>query len=280
MFFSQAGAAAVITVDRGAITDITSKVVTENKMDEKIHVINSQVDDLSLPNGFVKVDTIVSDWFGEMLLHRSSLLSVIKARDKFLKPGGKIFPDTASLYIVGIDDCQYFDQTLLSFWTDVYGINMAAMADTERMEPHYINLDEKNVMTNNRLLWEIDMNTIKKEEIEFNVPFELDIVKTGYIRGFAIYYSATFSEGLERITFSTLQSLEKTVVYLDKFLICRVGDQLKGTIHMKPEEGKLKMRVNVDFKVEKLDKVNFVIQIVVVQGSVMEVIQSKNFVMI
>ena len=245
----------MIAVGRGSVTDITEKVVSENKMEDKICVINSPVEDIiSLPDGLDKVDIIVSDWFGDMLLHRFALMSVIKARDKFLKHGGKMFPDTASLYMVGIDDAQYFEQTCLSYWNNVYGINMAAMADAERKEPQFINLDERHVMTNNCLIREIDINTIKKEEIDFNVPYELEISKKGYIRGFAIFYSAMFSEGLRRVTFSTLQYKEKTVLYLKEFLVCQLGDQLKGAVHMEQQEDKLKMRVKVEFKVENRDE--------------------------
>lgn len=43
------------------------------------------------------VDVLVSEWMGYCLLYESMLLSVLFARDKWLKPGGAILPDTATM---------------------------------------------------------------------------------------------------------------------------------------------------------------------------------------
>ncbi|OEL26192.1 putative protein arginine N-methyltransferase 3 [Dichanthelium oligosanthes] len=45
-------------------------------------------------NGF---DVLVSEWMGYCLLYESMLSSVLYARDHFLKPGGAILPDTATI---------------------------------------------------------------------------------------------------------------------------------------------------------------------------------------
>lgn len=58
-------------------------------------IIHSRVEDATLPE---KVDIIVSEWMGFYLLHEAMLDSVILARDKFLKPGGLVFPESATLY--------------------------------------------------------------------------------------------------------------------------------------------------------------------------------------
>jgi protein arginine N-methyltransferase 6 len=45
-----------------------------------------------------KVDVIISEWMGYMLLYESMLPSVLFARDKWLKPGGLILPSHATVY--------------------------------------------------------------------------------------------------------------------------------------------------------------------------------------
>lgn len=60
-----------------------------------LKVINARVEDVVLPE---KVDVIVSEWMGFYLLHEAMLESVIVARDRFLKPTGVIFPESATLY--------------------------------------------------------------------------------------------------------------------------------------------------------------------------------------
>lgn len=53
-----------------------------------------KVEDLVLQDN-EKVDIIVSEWMGFYLLHEGMLDSVIYARDKFLKPEGYLFPESA-----------------------------------------------------------------------------------------------------------------------------------------------------------------------------------------
>jgi hypothetical protein len=42
---------------------------------------------------FVQVDIIISEWMGYCLFYESMLDTVLYARDKWLKPGGLMFPD-------------------------------------------------------------------------------------------------------------------------------------------------------------------------------------------
>lgn len=43
------------------------------------------------------VDVLLSEWMGYCLLYETMLSSVLYARDKWLKPGGAILPDTATI---------------------------------------------------------------------------------------------------------------------------------------------------------------------------------------
>lgn len=50
---------------------------------------------------------IISEWMGYFLLYESMLDTVIYARDRWLKPGGLMLPDQATLYVGAIEDEQY-----------------------------------------------------------------------------------------------------------------------------------------------------------------------------
>lgn len=53
--------------------------------------------DSSMPVAEHSVDVLVSEWMGYCLLFESMLGSVLYARDKWLKPGGAMLPDTATM---------------------------------------------------------------------------------------------------------------------------------------------------------------------------------------
>lgn len=46
----------------------------------------------------MKVDIIVSEWMGFYLLHEGMLDDVLLGRDKFLKPNGLMFPESAIMW--------------------------------------------------------------------------------------------------------------------------------------------------------------------------------------
>ena len=49
-----------------------------------------------------QVDIIISEWMGYFLLRESMLDSVLFARDKFLRPGGAMYPSHARMYLAPI----------------------------------------------------------------------------------------------------------------------------------------------------------------------------------
>lgn len=57
------------------------------------------IETISLPE---QVDIIISEWMGYFLLRESMLDSVLVARDKFLRPGGALYPSHASIYLAPI----------------------------------------------------------------------------------------------------------------------------------------------------------------------------------
>ncbi|KAH8020482.1 hypothetical protein HPB51_002431 [Rhipicephalus microplus] len=81
MFCAQAGARKVYAVEASGVAEVAEKVVSSNKVEDQVVVIQSKVEEATLPE---KVDVIVSEWMGYMLLYESMLQSVIFARDKWL----------------------------------------------------------------------------------------------------------------------------------------------------------------------------------------------------
>ena len=92
---AQAGAAKVYAVEYTDMAVHARKMVEQNGVSDIVEVIQSSVEDLELP---CKVDIIVSEWMGYFLLRESMLDSVIRARNKWMKPEGSMFPSHATMY--------------------------------------------------------------------------------------------------------------------------------------------------------------------------------------
>lgn len=76
-------------------------VADANGVGDIVEVIQATMEDVELPE---KVDIIVSEWMGYMLLRESMLDSVLVARDRWLKPGGALYPSHATLYMAPMFD--------------------------------------------------------------------------------------------------------------------------------------------------------------------------------
>lgn len=87
--------------------NFAEQIVKDNNLSNVITLVKGKVEEVDLPHGIEKVDIIISEWMGYCLFYESMLDTVIFARDKWLKPGGLIFPDKATLYVCAIEDRQY-----------------------------------------------------------------------------------------------------------------------------------------------------------------------------
>lgn len=113
------------------------------------------------------VDIIISEWMGYFLLYESMLDSVLYARDKYLSPGGLMFPDEATLFLAGIEDQDYKEEKIgcecclpasssqrkltsvaRAVWDDVYGFDYSCIKEIALKEPLVDTVDLKAVVTN------------------------------------------------------------------------------------------------------------------------------------
>lgn len=106
----KAGAKHVVGVDMSSIINKAKQIVAANGMADKITLLQGKMEEVNIP--FPKVDIIISEWMGYFLLYESMLDTVLYARDRYLVPDGKIFPDKATIYLGGIEDGEYKDEKI------------------------------------------------------------------------------------------------------------------------------------------------------------------------
>merc|ERR1719394_229847 len=192
-------------------------------LDDVVTIIRGKVEEISLPEGVDKVDIIISEWMGYCLFYESMLDTVLYARDKWLAPGGLMFPDRATLYVCGIEDRQYKDDKI-HWWDEVYGFDMSCIRKVALTEPLVDTVDCNQVVTNSYLIKEIDIQTCTKEDIPFTSPPE-----------------------------ARYTHWKQTVFYLDDYLTCKKGDEVTGVFSMKPNTRNVRdldFEIKVDFNGE------------------------------
>ena len=106
--------------DASGITRHTRRLVKENGFEDVIEVIRGRMEDITYDDITEPVDVVVSEWMGYALLFESMLPSVVDARDRFLKPGGLVLPNVATVHLALLSDQPRYDRSV-TFWEDVYG---------------------------------------------------------------------------------------------------------------------------------------------------------------
>uniref|UniRef100_A0ACD5YXF3 Uncharacterized protein n=1 Tax=Avena sativa TaxID=4498 RepID=A0ACD5YXF3_AVESA len=191
LFAAKAGASKVVAVDGSAkMTSVATQVakingllydentkVEQNRSPHVISVVHTKAEELNHkmripPNGF---DMLVSEWMGYCLLYESMLSSVIYARDHFLKPGGAILPDTATILGAGFGR----GGTSLPFWENVYGFDMSCIGKevtgSSARFPLVDILPSQDIVTDTAVLHSFDLASMKESDMDFTSSLELGL---------------------------------------------------------------------------------------------------------
>ncbi|KAL5197215.1 hypothetical protein ABZP36_000727 [Zizania latifolia] len=195
LFAAKAGASRVIAVDGSAkMVSVATEVAKNNgflygenmEMEQKrdtqvISVVHTKAEELNhkiqVPSsGF---DVLVSEWMGYCLLYESMLSSVLYARDHFLKPGGAILPDNATIFGAGFGK----GGTSLPFWENVYGFDMSCIGKevtgNSARFPVVDIVESQDIVTETAVLHSFDLATMKPNEMDFTASFELRLSESG-----------------------------------------------------------------------------------------------------
>jgi len=232
MFAAKAGAKKVFGIECAEIYHKAKKIVEDNGFQDTITLIKGKVEEITLPVD--SVDIIISEWMGYFLLYESMLDTVLFARDKWLAKGGHIFPDKASMFIMGIEDHEY-RQSKIDYWKNVWSFDMSVIRELAIMEPLVDTCDPNQIVSSADKLIDIDIYTVQKKELDFSAKFSIDATRDDFLHGFVVYFSVDFSRSHRPIGFSTgphdkYTHWKQTVFYLDEPVSVSRGDCIAGRI--------------------------------------------------
>jgi 2-polyprenyl-3-methyl-5-hydroxy-6-metoxy-1,4-benzoquinol methylase len=222
LFAARAGAKLVIGVDASDIIKQARRVVSANGFDGVIKLIGGKIEEVELP--VQQVDIIVSEWMGYFLVFESMLESVLFARDKWLRPGGLIYPDKFTMNIAAIEGGELKDKNI-NFWHNVCGFDMSVMKEDAINEPLCTILHAQCVVSDAvQLGGELDVMTLPKglgscsralipqnddeygeNDDEYGesgtgnggakdpwIPFSMTAARHDFVHGFAVFFDCIF----------------------------------------------------------------------------------------
>jgi len=239
-------------------------LVAANGLAHVIEVMQGTAEEVVLPE---KVDIIISEWMGYFLLRESMLDSVLVARDKWLKPGGAMYPSHARMLLAPMcgTSGRKRSQELADArdgWTDFcastrdsFGVDMSSLtAAFVKEQTQYCletsawsDISPSQLLGPPCVLTAYDLNTCTVEDIRApQAPFTLELDETGPEGGvdaFLGWFDVDFrgsaaSPAQVAVTLDTAPEEAgsthwgQQAFYLHPPAAARAGDVLTGTFQM------------------------------------------------
>ncbi|KAG5178611.1 S-adenosyl-L-methionine-dependent methyltransferase [Tribonema minus] len=212
LWCAKAGAAKVFAVEYTDMAKHARKLIEANGASDIVEVIQSSVEALQLDG---PVDIIISEWMGYFLLRESMLDSVVRARDRWLAPGGLMFPSHATMYWGLVSDeedrlakaAEYLQST--QEWhrfkremRQYYDCDMNVLEGVyeEEQKGYYIlssfwaELQPDQCVGQGAMIKHFDMHTCTLEDVQGveETPFRINVEHDCRVSGFAGWFTADF----------------------------------------------------------------------------------------
>ena len=225
IFAARAGAKHVYAIENAEIAFFAREIIKNNGLSDKITVIKGKMEEITLPVD--KVDIIISEWMGYFLLYESMLDSVLWARDKYLAPDGKMFPDRAIIYMAAMED-EGEKRRRGAFWKNQYGVDMSIMTNVVLKEPciDYLNAFEDRsqfdmIISSTEQIIDFDLVHMKKEDVNFSASYSLLIKQNSTASALVTWFDCLFHDVKKKVRLSTspfepYTHWKNTIFYIDK----------------------------------------------------------------
>eukprot|EP00240_Pyramimonas_obovata_P003881 CAMPEP_0118931792 /NCGR_PEP_ID=MMETSP1169-20130426/8007_1 /TAXON_ID=36882 /ORGANISM="Pyramimonas obovata, Strain CCMP722" /LENGTH=374 /DNA_ID=CAMNT_0006874333 /DNA_START=141 /DNA_END=1265 /DNA_ORIENTATION=+ len=286
---AKAGAKKVYAVEATYMAKHAKTLAENNGVGDKIEVMQGYMEQLELPE---KVDIIISEWMGYFLLRESMLDSVLVARDKWLKPGGALYPSHCRMFLSAIRSNQpakkHMDyQDSLGNWNgftrttyEKYGVNLQCLSqeyDKEQAQyflqtSSWVDIHPNQCVGPAYVLKELDLNTCSVDDIKVvDESFELSMEpaesngqQETQVAGFCGWFDVHFrgseeNPADEEVLLSTAPDpmgathWGQQAFWLHPSTGVSFGDKLKGKLHMeRSKENHRLMNVMIDYSHNRL----------------------------
>jgi histone-arginine methyltransferase CARM1 len=244
LFAAKAGARVVYAVEASNMAQFARQLAETNpEIGSKIKVIHGKVEEINLPE---KVDVLVSEPMGTLLVNERMLESYIYARDHFLKPGGKLFPRVGRIHVAAFSDSILYTEvaTKAQFWQQpsFYGVDLTCLhtpAATGYFNQVVVDQIPPNVLISNTAEHTFDFSTCTESELQdFTIPLSLQVAAPCTIHGIASWFDVLFDGSTVQRYLSTSPGLPVThwfqlrCVLESPIIVYKPGDTVSGELRL------------------------------------------------
>ena len=198
VFAARAGAARVYAVEQTSVAVLAQDLVAANGVAQIVRVIQGDVLDIELPE---RVDVVVSEWLGGFGIDEGMLVPVITARDRWLKPGGAMIPQSVTAWAALVYD-RYLGDMVDFLRDNPYGLRLGDLVDKTVNEILYSGSSRHLAAGDRRSeasrLWttEADVIALGQAQAPHEAETMLPVREQGTANALALWFSAELAAGV------------------------------------------------------------------------------------
>eukprot|EP00913_Durusdinium_trenchii_P027356 g25663.t2 len=228
VFAAQAGARRVVAVE----ADVE---MAELAQEEVAQVVDQALDGQ-------KVDVLISEWMGFMLVCEDMFRSVVFARDRWLAEGGQMLPRRCQLFAAPFSHMELVERQT-GFWgSKPYGVDLSVLAfpalDQHLCRPVIGSLTQQQLLSDGDLLFELDCQKAARDAVrQRDCHFTAVVQHQGHFHGIAVWFDCELLAGLHFTTGPQGDPThwEQTLLFLDPAselmdMNLQQGDEIAGEL--------------------------------------------------
>ena len=235
LFAAQAGARRVYALERApGAAAIARQLVAANGMAGVIDVIDADAEAAQLPE---QVDVLVSEWLGCYGVDENMLAPVLTARDRWLKPGGRMIPSLVTAWLAPVHHEAAREAT--TFRTQPYGLDLSALAPYSADEAVWLpgGVAAGDLRADPQTLWSVDCRAMPAGEARTPYAAQLTFTLTGDgVNGVVAWFSAEMpgTDALSNAPGAPKTHWGQLLFPLASAQQARAGDELQIGFHNVP----------------------------------------------
>jgi len=202
----KAGAERVYAIEETRIGDLARQVFQANGVDDKIHLLEGNSAQISLPE---RADVLVSEIIGNDPFGESVLESMGDAVGRFLKPDARMIPNHLAVYAAPVEmPTKELEESLVTpasvaRWYAAYGIDFTPLAIAARLSP-FASFARPRDLVAWPLLAEPQVAYAHPLAVKLHAQKAVDLAFTttraGRCDGIALWFSLSLAPGIELTT--------------------------------------------------------------------------------
>jgi type I protein arginine methyltransferase len=225
----RAGARKVYAIEKLDSIELARRVAALNGVEDKIVFLRENSTDVTLPE---KADVLISETLGSFALEENTLTFTIDARERFLKPGGRMLPEQIQLWLAPVEVPDTYAK--MEFWKDVCGFDFSPARDEMTRKLLVEDVAPGDLLAEPARSAGVDLRTVSDASLRHTVGFVVQ--RAGTLHGLAGWFEVQLSPS---VIFDTAPGSPPThwrqaFLPLKEPLEVRAGDSLASTLWIKP----------------------------------------------